>query len=191
MLQIEHTLISLDIIEKQFCCNLQSCKGQCCIDGDAGAPLNDDEVDILEKIYPKIKPFVTTAGQESIEKNGIVVIDEDGDKVTPLINGKECAFTVMKNGIAYCAIEQAYNKKAIKFQKPISCHLYPIRIKEFNEFTAVNYHQWSICESAKTCGNINGITLYEFLKEPLIRKFGKQWYKQLAIAAKKLEVKKI
>jgi hypothetical protein len=187
MLQIENTIVSLDLIEKKFICDLNKCKGVCCIHGDSGAPLEDKEVKILDDIFETIKPFLRTEGIEAIHKLGTSVIDSDGDKVTPLIDGKECAYTLFENGIAICGIEKAYNNGVVNFKKPISCHLYPVRITNYPEFSAVNYHTWDICKHAVKKGNIENTTVHSFLKEPLIRKFGKEWYNQLEIADKMLK----
>jgi len=182
MLEIDNTIISLDIFEKQFVCDLSVCNGDCCIEGDSGAPLNEDEIDLLEENFHKIKPFMTKEGIAEIEENGLWWIDEQGDKVTTLLNNKECAFVVMEGKIAKCAIEIANENKKIDYLKPISCHLYPIRLTEYKKFTAVNYHSWDICSSAVRYGKHLGTPVFKFLKTPLIRKFGEDWYKQLEIA---------
>ena len=189
MIQIDDTLISTDVLQKEFVCNLQKCKGICCVEGDSGAPLDEDELETLEKIFPKVKPFLRKEGIESIQKQGTYIIDEDGDWVTPLIDGKECAYVIFdEKGITKCGIEKAYEAGEIDYQKPISCHLYPVRIQKYNAFTAVNYHKWEICNDACALGKELGVTVAEFLKVPLIRRFGEEWYEQL-MAAKK-EVKK-
>ena len=189
MIQIDDTLISTDVLQKEFVCNLQKCKGICCVEGDSGAPLDEDELETLEKIFPKVKPFLRKEGIESIQKQGTYIIDEDGDWVTPLREGKECAYVIFdEKGITKCGIEKAYEAGEIDYQKPISCHLYPVRIQKYNAFTAVNYHKWEICNDACALGKELGVTVAEFLKVPLIRRFGEEWYEQL-MAAKK-EVKK-
>jgi hypothetical protein len=187
MLQIDDTIISFDIFEKKFVCELNSCKGICCVDGDSGAPLEDSEIDILENIYPTIKKYMLPEGIKAIEKQGKWITDSDGDKVTPLINNRECAYVYKdNNGIISCAIEKAYLQKEIKFQKPVSCHLYPIRITKYDKFEAVNYESNKLCTSAVVNGERLGVPLYKFVKIPLIRKYGEEWYKQLEIAAKEL-----
>ncbi len=183
MLQIENTIVSLDIVETKFECDLSKCKGACCIFGDSGAPLEDEEVDIIEKIYHKLKPFLRKESIDTINNLGTFVIDSDGDKVTPLINGKECAYTYFENNIAKCSFEKAYNAGAIKFPKPVSCHLYPVRIKNFTNFIAVNYHNWDICSPAVEKGNQSGTSLFTFLKQSLTRKFGANWYETLKKSA--------
>ena len=160
MIQIDDTLISTDVLQKEFVCNLQKCKGICCVEGDSGAPLDEDELETLEKIFPKVKPFLRKEGIESIQKQGTYIIDEDGDWVTPLIDGKECAYVIFdEKGITKCGIEKAYEAGEIDYQKPISCHLYPVRIQKYNAFTAVNYHKWEICNDACALGKELGVTV--------------------------------
>lgn len=186
MLEIGRTLISLDVIEKQFCCDLKKCKGICCIEGDSGAPLDEKELAILDDIYPVIEKYLTPKGIKAIKEQGKYLIDTDGDYVTPLINNQECAYTIFENGIAFCAIERAYFDKKIDFRKPVSCHLYPIRITQYIKMDAVNYDKQPFCKDARTCGKQKKTAVYQFLKEPLIRKYGKKWYEQLKIAAQEL-----
>lgn len=180
MINIKKTLISDDVIEKKFVCNLKVCKGICCVEGDSGAPLEDHEIELLEKEYHKIEAFLRPEGIEAINKNGKYYVDSDHDTVTMLIDGKECAYTLFdKEGIASCAIEKAYFKAKTKFRKPLSCWLYPIRTKEIKDLHAVNYDIWDICKSAVLFGKEQNIPVYVFLKDALIDKFGKEWYKQL------------
>ena len=186
MLQIGDALISLDVIEEQFLCNLSACHGNCCVFGDSGAPLEDDEVEILKSTYPGVKKYLQKDGIKAIKELGTSVIDVDGDKVTPLINGKECAYTIFENNIALCGIEKAYNDGMVDFKKPLSCHLYPIRVKKYNEFQAVNYDKWDLCKSACDLGKEKNLRVYKFLKEPLIRKFGVEWYNELENTAEVL-----
>jgi len=187
MLQIDRALISLDVLEKKFVCNLGACKGACCVEGDSGAPLEDDETKIIEEIYPIVEKYMTPEGKKAVELQGKYIIDYEGDKVTPLVNNKECAYTYRsKEGIVFCAIEKAFLEKEIDFQKPLSCHLYPIRITKYKEFDAVNYQAIQICIPARINGEKLGIPVYQFVKAPLIRKYGAEWYKQLEIAAKEL-----
>jgi len=187
MLQIDNTIISLDLFEQKFVCDISRCHGECCIAGDSGAPLSDEEIDFLEQNFAKIKPYMQQPGIDAIEENGVFWIDAEGEKVTTLVNGKECAFVQMDGKIAKCAIEMAYYDKKIDFIKPISCHLYPVRVKEFKDFTAVNYDKWDICKPAVRYGKHLGVPVFKFLKEPLIRKFGKDWYEQLEIAYRNLD----
>lgn len=184
MLQIDNTILSLDIIEKKFLCDLDKCKGACCVLGDSGAPLKKDEAQLLQVIFPSLKPYLRSEGIEAIEKQGAYVIDSDGDMVTPLVNNKECAYAIFEKGIAKCGIEKAFLDNRIDFQKPVSCHLYPIRVTKYSSFEALNYHQWEICQPARKLGAKKDLAVYSFLKQPLVREYGEDWYKQLELAAK-------
>lgn len=180
MFQLGKTIVSEDIIQKDFVCNLSACKGACCIDGDAGAPLEKEEVDILKKIYPKVKLFLRKKGIQAIEEQGTFITTEDDELETPLIDGADCAYVIFDNkGTALCGIEEAYNQGEISWKKPISCHLYPIRVKDYSEFSAVNYHKWHICDDACSLGKELQVPIYKFVKEALIRKFGEDWYMEL------------
>ena len=185
MIQIEDKLISEEIFSEEFVCNLSKCKGICCVEGDAGAPLDKEEAQILENIYDKIKPYLTPEGIEAIEKQGKWEIDpNDGEYVTPLINNVECAYvTYDERGYTKCGIEKAYEDGVIDWQKPISCHLYPIRVTEYSSFTALNYHEWEVCSDACTLGKELQVPVYKFLKTPLIRKYGESFYSELSDAA--------
>lgn len=185
MIQIEDKLISEEIFSEEFVCNLSKCKGICCVEGDAGAPLDKEEAQILENIYDKIKPYLTPEGIEAIEKQGKWEIDpNDGEYVTPLINNAECAYvTYDERGYTKCGIEKAYEDGVIDWQKPISCHLYPIRVTEYSSFTALNYHEWEVCSDACTLGKELQVPVYKFLKTPLIRKYGESFYSELSDAA--------
>ena len=180
MFQLGKTIVSEDIIEKDFVCNLSACKGACCIDGDAGAPLEKDEAKMLDDIYLKVKPFLTEKSIQVIEKTGTHITTEEGELETPLINGADCAYVIFDDRrIALCAIEEAYNQGEISWKKPVSCHLYPVRVKDYSEFSAVNYHKWHICDDACTLGKELQVPIYKFVKEALIRKFGEDWYMEL------------
>jgi hypothetical protein len=180
MISIGKTLVSEKIIEKEFVCNLSACKGQCCIDGDAGAPLEKHELQIMRDIYPKVKPFMRKEGIAEIEKQGIYTTNEDGEHETTLIDGADCAYVIFdEKKVALCAIEEAYNQGEIKFKKPVSCHLYPIRVQDYSGFSAVNYNKWSICDDACSLGKELQIPTYKFVKQALIRKFGEDWYAEL------------
>ncbi len=171
MIIVKNSIVSDDVADCRFGCDLSCCKGACCVDGDSGAPLLEEEVAGLEAVLPIVKPFMTEEGIEAVEQQGVAVRDKDGDLGTPLIKGGACAFiTYGEDGCVLCAIEKACREK-----KPVSCHLYPIRVEDFGEFTAVNYHQWEICRCAKG----HGEPLYVYLKEPLIRRFGQEWYDEL------------
>ena len=186
MFQLGKTIVSEEIIEKDFLCNLSACKGACCIDGDAGAPLEDKEAEILVDIYAKVKPFLRPEGVAVIEQQGAFVKGDDDEWETPLVNGSECAYVVFDdNKTAKCGIEEAYSQGVIKWKKPVSCHLYPVRIHEYTELTAVNYHKWQICDPACALGEELKVPIYKFLKDALIRKFGAAWYSELEDVAKK------
>jgi hypothetical protein len=184
MIQIKHTIISEDIFEEEFICDLCKCKGQCCVDGESGAPITKEEYTEINEILPEIWDYLSPKAQELINEQGIAYTDYDGELVTSIIKGEECVFTFFdEDGVCKCAIDNAYREGRISIQKPISCHLYPIRLKEYVEFTAINYNRWSICEPAVDLGRKNGVPLYRFLKEPLIRKFGEDWYNEVCEAA--------
>ncbi len=186
MFQIDNTLISEEILEKDFVCNLSACKGACCVDGEAGAPLEDKETEILVDIYAQVKPFLREEGLAAIAEQGAFVKGEDGEWETPLVNKSECAYVIYDDKkVAKCGLEEAYNAGATSWKKPISCHLYPIRTKEYTAFTAVNYHKWEICDPACSLGAELKVPIYKFVKESLIRKFGKQWYAELEEVAEK------
>lgn len=189
MIQIDDTIISLDVFEKHFVCDLNACKGACCVEGDSGAPITDVENKQIESLINDIKPYMRSEGVDQINKNGVSVIDKDGDLTTSLIDNKECSFVVFDNGIAKCSIEHAYLDGKINFKKPLSCNLFPIRIKEYDDFDAINYEKIEICEPACNCGSKLKIPLYIFLKEPLIRKYGSEWYDKLIEAAVLLDNK--
>lgn len=183
MLQIGTALVSLDLAEEFFCCDLDACLGQCCIDGDAGAPVTPEEVAQIEQCLPVIKDEMIPAGLREVEANGVAYIDEEGDLVTTIVDGRNCAFTCYgRDGKCLCAIEKAYREGRIKFMKPASCHLYPLRLTEYPTFTAVNYHRWKICRPAVANGRKLGIRLYQFLEGPLTARFGAEWYAELRTA---------
>ena len=187
MFQLNKTIVSEEILEKEFVCNLSACKGACCVDGDAGAPLDEEETKILAEIFPKVKPFLRPEGVKAIEEQGTHVVSDFGELETPLIDGKDCAYVIFDRKTALCGIEQAYNQGIVDWKKPVSCHLYPIRIKEYSDFSAVNYHKWHICSDACALGQELGVPVYQFVKEALIRKFGQQWFDELDKVAKELK----
>ena len=183
MLQIGDTLVSLDLAERFFCCDLDACHGECCIEGDAGAPITENEKKELERLLPEINDELLPQAQEVIRRQGISYVDEEGDMVTSIIDGRNCVFTCFApGGMCQCAIEKAYRDGRVAMRKPISCYLYPLRITEYPSFTAVNYHRWKICRPAEALGRKLGLRLYQFLKEPLIQRFGKEWYDELCLA---------
>jgi hypothetical protein len=187
MIEIGKTIVGFDVIRRKFCCNLAACRGVCCVYGDAGAPLSTDESGDLGEHLDEIRPFLSEGGLRAVNELGAFVRDTDGEIVTPLVDGKECAYAIFENGIALCAIERAHRDHAIPFNKPLSCHLYPIRIKAFEEFDAVNYDVWDICNPARKEGEEKGIPVYRFVREALIRKYGEEWYEQLDYAARNLD----
>ena len=184
MLEIGKTIVSFDVLKEHFLCDLVKCKGACCVEGDSGAPLTDEEAIIIEEIYPIVEPYMTPEGKMVVAHQGSSMVDSDGDLVTPLVNNRECAFTYKdERGIVKCSIEKAFLDGKIDFRKPVSCHLFPIRITEYKRFDAVNYQELKICKPGRECGRGQQLPLYQFLKEPLIRKYGKEWYEQLSFAA--------
>ena len=184
MLEIGHTIVSLDILEKKFLCDLLKCKGACCVEGDSGAPVTPEEVEAIVGAYSEIEPFITDTHRAEIKKQGFAVVDLDGDLVTPLVNNRQCVYTFEEKGILKCAIEKAFINGKTNFRKPVSCHLFPIRITKYKRFDAVNYQQIDICKPGRQCGKSEELPLYVFLKEPLIRNYSEEWYEQLTYAAK-------
>ena len=184
MFLIQNTLVSLDVLEKDFCCDLDKCRGCCCIEGDAGAPLTDEEEEKIREILPIILPDMTKEARAVVEAQGLSYLDPSGEKVTSIVNDKDCVFArTDHNGWCYCLIEKAYNAGKIDFKKPISCHLYPIRVSRFrNGSVGLNYHRWAVCGSARECGKRIGLPVYKGLKEPIIRAFGEEFYHQLELA---------
>lgn len=189
MLRINDTIFSLDVIEKRFKCDLQKCHGNCCLYGDSGAPVSNTEARILEEIWPVVKGYLRTEGIESVEEKGTTVTDFQGELVTPLIGDRECAYTTFSEGIYLCGIEKAWEEGKISFRKPLSCHLFPIRMKHFSSFTGVNYQELPICSCGRERGENEKVPVYVFLKEPLTRAIGDDLYNELCIAARELNKK--
>ena len=184
MIEIDGKIIATDLLTEEFCCDLSVCKGECCVEGDSGAPLDIEEVDLLEQEWENYKPYMTPKGVEEVERQGFMVVDVDGDYTTPLVDGAQCAYAFKENGITFCAIERAYREGKTTFLKPISCHLYPIRVKRFSTGDyGLNLHRWNICKCAFECGKKNGVKLYRALREPIVRAFGEDFYEQLCQAA--------
>jgi len=179
MIQVGNKIISREILEEHFVCNLERCEGNCCVFGDSGAPLEEDEARLLDDHIMVIRCFMRPEGIRAIREQGNWVVDDDGDRVTPLVGREECAYTVFEEGIARCAIEMAYEAGTLSFQKPVSCHIYPIRLSRLNNNIALNYHRWSICEPARLLGNVKQIPVFRFLREPIIRVFGMEFYDEL------------
>jgi hypothetical protein len=184
MIEIDNKLVAQELFKKKFVCDLSACKGACCIEGDAGAPVTQKEIAIIESDLEKIKPYMRSEGIEAIEREGVAYEDFDGQMVTTLINEKECAFVYFdQNGITKCSIEKANRENKTEFLKPISCHLYPIRVKELKFYDSLNYDEWDICEPACACGSELNVPVYKFLKEPIIRKYGSDFFDKLNIVA--------
>jgi hypothetical protein len=180
MIIVGNAVISDDVADEQFVCHLEKCKGACCIEGDSGAPLETDEVDILEREFEQIAPYLSEDGLREIRKQGKYVTDVEGDLTTPTISGRECAYAVYdKKGHLKCGIEQAWIDGKTTFKKPISCHLYPIRVTRYDHYEALNYHRWHICRDACNLGKSLQVPVYKFLKDALTRKYGTEWYSEL------------
>ena len=191
MIEVDDKLLSLDLFEKKFVCNLSACKGICCIEGDAGAPLEMEEIDILEESLDVIKPYMRQEGIEVIEKQGVFYMDEDNEPVTSLVKNGACAFVYFdKNNSTKCSIEKAHSEGKLDFKKPISCHLYPVRVTKLRNYEAVNFNQWDICSDACTLGTELNVKVYKFLKEPIIRKWGERFFTELIQIDKEIEKEK-
>lgn len=189
MVQIENTIVSFDLFDKHFLCDLAACKGICCIEGDSGAPLTKEEAQKIEACYPVFEKYLDQKYKDEVSKQGYSVIDSDGDIVTPLYNNRECVYTFTdENGCTKCAIEKAFLNKEVDFHKPVSCHLFPVRVTEYADFDALNYQQLDICKCAVKNGDKHKIPLYKMLKGPLVRKYGSDWYEQLEYAAENLNM---
>ncbi|MDR3217955.1 MAG: DUF3109 family protein [Dysgonamonadaceae bacterium] len=189
MIQIHDTIVSLAILEENFICDLSACKGICCVEGESGAPVEEDEVAELEKVLPVVWDDLSPEAQKVINEQGVVYIDEEGEYVTSIVNGEDCIFTCYdEKGYCKCAIEKAFREGKTDFYKPVSCHLYPVRVARYKGFRAVNYHRWNVCQAAVVLGKKNNMKVYRFLKEPLIRKFGEEWYDLLCKIGNELTV---
>lgn len=187
MVQIGDVIVALDVFAEKFRCNLHACRGKCCIEGDAGAPVEKEELEQLQKVLPVVWNDLSPQARAVIEKQGVCYKDRDGDLVTSIVDGKDCVFTVYdEKGYCHCSIEKAYRAGKVDFYKPVSCHLYPIRVSDYGPYKAVNYHKWNICHAATTLGRQENLPVYKFLKEPLIRKFGEAWYAELEVVAEEL-----
>ena len=192
MFQIKNTLVSEEILDHDFTCNLSACKGECCVAGEAGAPVEEHEKETLEKIYPKIKSGLRPEGRKAIEEQGTYVVSDFEGLETPLVEGKECAYVTFNDkGVALCGIEKAYRAGKIDFKKPVSCELYPVRVQKLSKFHAVNYHRWDICSPACALGQHLQTPIYRFTKDALIRKFGEDWYAELEQVADLYEAEKL
>jgi hypothetical protein len=192
LIEVENHIVSTQIFERKFVCDLNACKGACCIEGDAGAPLTLEEIDILEEDFDKIKPFMRQEGIDAVLESGVFYMDEDNEPVTTLIHEKECAFVFFdEKGITKCAVEQAYLSGETTFKKPISCHLYPIRVMKYEKMDALTYNEWDICAPACACGEALNVPVYQFLKEPITRRFGEDFFVTLQQVDQKLKDDKL
>lgn len=184
IIQVGDVLVSSDVITEYFCCDLEACKGACCVEGEAGAPVSLDEIGGIEDVLGTVWPGMSAGAQAVVDRQGVAYSDVDGDLVTSIVDGRDCVFTCHEKGLCLCLLEKAYREGRSKFCKPISCALYPVRESRLsNGLTALNYHRWSICAAARKKGEAEGLRVYEFLKEPLVRRFGQEWYGQLVAAA--------
>lgn len=182
LVEVKDKVVSTEVFRRKFVCDLNACKGACCVEGDAGAPLKKEEVTIIEDNLEKIKPYMRPEGIDAVQKQGVSYLDQENEPVTTLINGGECAFVFFdEKGITKCSIEQAYLDGKIDYKKPISCHLYPIRVKKYNDFEALAYDEWDICKPACACGEELDVPVYKFLREPLIRAYGQAFFDELLI----------
>lgn len=188
IIQVGSVLVSPDIFTEKFCCDLDKCKGQCCVEGDAGAPVTLDEIGGIEDSLDTVWTDMSASAQAIVDKQGVAYVDQEGDLVTSIVNGKDCVFTCYESGCCLCALERAYRAKKTDFVKPISCALYPIRVKDFNNGTVgINYNHWDVCKDAVVKGKELNLPIYKFLEGPLTRRFGAEWYKELCDVAEQLE----
>lgn len=188
MLQIKDVIVSFDVLTECFSCNLALCKGECCIEGDAGAPVTPDEIAQIEELLPTIWEDLSIEARKVINSQGVAYTDPEGELVTSIVNGKDCVFTCYgDDGCCYCAIEKAYRNGLCKFKKPVSCHLYPIRVKRIGDYYGLNYDRWDVCRAAVVKGRKDGIPIYKYLKEPLVRRFGQEWYDELELTVEELK----
>ncbi|MBQ9651805.1 MAG: DUF3109 family protein [Prevotella sp.] len=187
IIQVGDVLLSSDIITECFCCDLDKCKGACCVEGDAGAPVSIDEIGEIEGVLDVVWEDMSAQAQAVVDRQGVAYADRDGDLVTSIVGGKDCVFTCYANDCCFCALEKAFRAGKTSFCKPLSCSLYPIREKTFsNGLVGLNYHRWDVCKAAREKGRKLNIPVYRFLKEPLVRRFGDEWYTGLEKVAKQL-----
>ena len=191
VIEIRDKLISLDVFEKQFVCDLSKCKGACCVEGDDGAPLELEEISMMEEDLDRIKPYMRPEGIEAVDHTGVFYMDQDNEPVTTLVHGGECAFVNFdEQGVAKCSIEQAYEDGEANLKKPISCHLYPIRVSQLKKYEALNYNSWHLCEPACLLGESLKVKTFRFLKEPIIRKWGEEFFREMELVDYQLEREK-
>ena len=197
MVQVGDVIVSFDVLREKFCCDLETCHGECCVEGDAGAPVLMEEVSRLEEALPAVRDDLTPEAREVIDRQGVVYTDPSDELVTSIVGGKDCVFCLkgelqLAKGQAptpctLCALEKAWREGRSTFMKPISCHLYPIRVGYYGAYYALNYNRWDICQCAVRKGEEEDIPVYKFLREPLIRKFGQEWYDELCLTADELK----
>lgn len=188
MVDIRGVIVSFDVLSKCFSCSLGRCKGACCVEGDAGAPVTPDEVEAIGELLPQIWNDLSDEARDVINRQGVAYIDREGDLVTSIVNGKDCVFTCYTpDGCCICAIEKAFREGRCDFMKPVSCHLYPIRVKKIGDGWGLNYDRWDVCKAAVAKGEAEGIRIYRYLREPLVRRFGREWYDELELTAAELE----
>ena len=191
MVQIQDTIVSFDVIAKEFCCDISKCHGACCIEGDAGAPVTTDEIAQIEQLLPVIWDDLSPEARQVIETQGVAYPDPEGELVTSIVNGRDCVFTVHENGTCYCAIEKACREGRCSFLKPVSCHLYPIRVKKIGGLWGLNYDRWDVCRPAAIKGQRLHLPVYRCLKEPLIRRFGQEWFDELELTVEEMKKQNI
>ncbi len=183
MIEIDGKIVSTDLLRERFCCDPGRCRGACCVEGNAGAPLEADEPAALAREYPAFRPYMTPEGIAAVEAQGFAVTDRDGDLTTPLVGDAECAYFRRERGVTLCAIEKAWLEGRTRLRKPISCHLYPIRLIRFaNGTLGLNYHRWSVCQPARTLGRQHGVPVYKAVREAIVRRFGEEFYRALELA---------
>lgn len=187
MIQIQDTIVSFDVITGQFCCDLAKCHGACCVEGDAGAPVTPQEIAQIEELLPEIADMLSPSALMVIEEQGVAYSDPEGELVTSIVDGRDCVFTVHEGGNCYCAIEKAFLEGRCSFRKPVSCHLYPIRVKRLGQYWGLNYDRWDVCRPAVIKGRRLGLPVYRCLREPLIRRFGQEWYDELELTVQELK----
>lgn len=188
MVQVGDVIVSFDVLKEKFCCDLDACQGQCCVEGDAGAPLTAAEQTEIEALLPEIIDDLTPEARKVIAEQGVAYRDRTGDLVTSIVNGKDCVFCrTLPNGCVGCAIECAFREGRVGFMKPVSCHLYPIRVGDYGVYKALNYNRWDVCKAAVVKGELLNLSVYKFLREPLIRRFGEEWYAELELVAEELK----
>ena len=188
LIEIDGRIVVTDLLTERFCCDLGRCHGMCCVEGNAGAPLDEEELKVLEREYPRFRDDMTPEGRREAERQGLYVIDEEGDYTTPLIGDADCIYAYREGGVTLCAIEKAWRAGRTSFRKPVSCHLYPIRLMNFSNGTVgLNYHRWEVCAPARELGRRQGVRVYEALREAIVRRFGEAFYDEMKAAADYLD----